>query len=221
MDSRSSADKSTTENLAYEYLRKAIINKKLYPNTKIVEMELAGQLGVSRTPVRAALKQLAYEGLIDMIPNKGAFVSSPSLDEVVEVFEAKKIVETQAAALASQRITPWEIELLEKCMEAEALTHKERDLLAFNKVNYEFHTIVGQASGNRYLEKYVSELTTKSNLYLIFYDRFIETNIEDSAVYKEHMNIIEALKKGDKDRCIREMYKHLEHTYQGLNLKDM
>lgn len=210
-----------TENQVYEYLREAITTKKLFPNTKIVEMDLARELGVSRTPIRAALKQLSYEGLIDIVPNKGAFVSSPSKEEIAEVFEAKKLIETQSIALASVKIQPWEIELLEKCLEQEVRTHVERDLLAFNKVNYDFHTMIGQASGNRYLEKYISELTTKSNLYLIFYDRFIETNIEDSAAYREHRNIIQALKQRDTKGCIEAMHQHLEHTYQGLNLKDM
>lgn len=173
-------------------------------------------MNVSRTPIRSALQKLGYEGLVTIKPNKGAFVMSPSPKEVLDVFECKKLLEIEAIRLACKNITNEELDEIEALIGEEPETFENKDFIKFLNVNQEIHMKVARASKNSYYIKYINELITKSNVYLIFFDDFMVTNFEESDAHKEHRRILSSLRDRDLERCVKEMAIHSENTYETL-----
>ncbi|TMR04311.1 GntR family transcriptional regulator [Actinomadura soli] len=133
--------------LVYETLREQIISGVLPPGAKLGEEELAASLGVSRTPVREALRRIASEGLIETAPNRGSWVRTWSDDELRSLFSARALLEGYAARLAAPRITKDEVRHLSALCDAmEAAQH--RDLASVTALNDEFHTAIREASGD-------------------------------------------------------------------------
>lgn len=211
-----SRKKMTAEEKAYQYIKRKIVTKELLPSEQIVELDICEQTGVSRTPVRSAIKQLSYEGLTIIRPNRGAFVVSPSAKEVRDVFDCKKLLETEAIRLASSRITDRELKELEKLILQEPIAYDTKDFTFFLSLNQKIHMIIANASGNSYYAKFINELITKSNVFLIFFDDFIVTSFEDAESNKEHHRILEALKNHDEKQCVIEMTRHGDNTFETL-----
>lgn len=207
---------SSAEDRAYSYIKQKIISKELLPLEQIVETEIAFQTGISRTPIRSAIKKLGYEGLLTIKPNKGAFVVSPSAKEVRDIFACKKLLETEAIRLACENITDRELKQMEKLVKQEPIAFKEKDFSSFLNNNYNFHMTIAKASNNSYYTHYIDELMTKSNVFLIFFDDFMSTTFEESDAHKEHLAILQALQEHDLERCVKEMAWHGENTYETL-----
>lgn len=206
------------DNVAYSYIRKAIIDRVLLPNEQIVEQQVAEKTGISRTPIRNALKKLSYEGMIVLRPNRGAFVVNPSHQEVRDTFECKLIVETEAVRLASMYITEEELDQAEAVL-AKAMKYHESGVFDhFIDLNYEFHMIIAKASHSTIYEKYVHELTTLGNVHLLVYDDFRDVPLEEMESFKEHRRLIEALHARDENRCAEAIIGHTLNTYYTLNL---
>lgn len=102
--------------LVFESLREAIIIGKLSPGERMMEIQLAEEMGVSRTPIREAIRKLELEGLVVMIPRKGAYVAGVSLKDIADVFEIRRALEGLAAELAAERASDEEFEEMERCL---------------------------------------------------------------------------------------------------------
>ena len=209
----------SAEDRAYDYIKQRIISKELLPLEQIVETDIAMQTGISRTPIRRAIKKLGYEGLLTIKPNKGAFVVSPSAKEVRDIFACKKLLETEAIRLACANITEKELKKMEKLIDQEAAVYAKKDFGRFLANNHSIHMIVAQASGNLYYARYIDELMTKSNVFLIFFDDFMTTTFEESEAHREHLAILQALRDRDVDRCVKEMAWHGDNTYETLQVR--
>ena len=164
---------NSSEKRVYGYIKNKIITKELFPGTQLIESHLASATGVSRTPIREALKKLSYEGIVNIIPNRGAFIASPSYAEICSVYECKKVIEAAAIRKACTHVTDEDLMSLEKLIEAQVVAHKEHNLTEYLRLNDAFHMLIAKQSGNPLYEKYMKELTDLSNVYLIFYDNFI------------------------------------------------
>lgn len=210
-----------SEDYIYNLIKDNIVKKKLFPNGQIVEAQLVKETGISRTPIRTALKRLSYEGLVTIIPNRGAFVSSPTAEEIRDVYECKKLLETAAIRLACQNITDEQIEQMETLQRKEVEAHARKDLDQFIEMNDRFHLMIAEASGNMCFEKFIAELIAKSNVYLIFYDNFMFTPTDDSHALKDHDLILKALKARDAEGCVRAIERHNQITLDQLSLSGM
>lgn len=184
----------------------------------IVESQLSEETGISRTPIREALKQLSYEGIITIIPNRGAFVSNPTPDKIKSVFECKKVLEAAAIKIACTNITDKELDVLEDLYLQGAKAHASKDFYMFTKLNDEFHMTIVRASKNSCYEKYVNELIQRSNVYLFFYDNFMFTSADDSEALKGHARILALLKTGDVNGCVEAIERHNQVTLDQLSL---
>lgn len=207
-----------TEMKVYNMIRQAIWTREIPPNSKLVEATIAEKFGVSRTPIRAALKKLSYEGLVTIIPRKGAFVTQPTIEEFMEVFSCRLLLERETARLAAKNITSNQIGRMKKLIENQINEHSSKNFEEFINHNNEMHMIVAEASHNSYYIKYVGEMLTKSNIFLIFYDRFYSTSIEESHALKEHKELIAALETRDANLCAETMYNHVKNTYKNLTM---
>ena len=159
----------------YELIRSKIINKELFPNSQIVESQLAFETGISRTPIREALKRLDYEGIVNIIPNRGAYISNPTLDEIKAVYECKNVLEMAAIKEACFNISDEDLRLLDELIISDIKAHEKKDFKSFIEINGNFHMTIVKASKNVFFEKYIHELLERSNVYLIFFDRFMFT----------------------------------------------
>ncbi|RMG58718.1 MAG: GntR family transcriptional regulator [Deltaproteobacteria bacterium] len=176
-------------------IREAIINGILKPGTKISEPELAERFGISRTPIREALRQLESEGFITVIPRKGAVVSKLSRKDVEEFYELKSILEGYAARKAVEKITDEDISHMENVnRQLEKLTQKG-DLRKAYELHNEFHDAFVRICGNEKLYRIIQNLVRQFQRFRMILS--VPGKIEGSI--EQHWQIIDAFKKRDPD----------------------
>lgn len=196
--------KTPRAELAYLKLREAIIEQALSPGMKLPEDVIGAHFGVSRTLARAAIVKLAGEGLVDIRPKRSATVAYPSIEEAKEVFAVRHNLEHQVVPLVMAR---WSRQI-----EAELKAHVALEEVAVAKGNPvsirlagEFHIKLAEKSGNRLLQRYITELVSRSSLILALYGR---PHSSECAV-NEHKELIRALGKGNLAHAIELMEHHL------------
>jgi DNA-binding GntR family transcriptional regulator len=173
----------------FSQIRDDILHQKLKPGEKLTEQRIGAEYAVSRTPVREAFKQLEVEGLIENIPNRGAFVVGFSQQDIDDIYELRKVYEIIAVRWAIQRITKQELEELWEAYEfMEFYTHK-RDYGKMLNINSKFHVLIYKASHNHLLCQ-----TLTSYQYYIQQTRELPLDADTylDEVLKEHRQILEA-----------------------------
>jgi DNA-binding GntR family transcriptional regulator len=208
---------SDLEDAVYRRLRASIVSHELPPNTRLVEREIAEVLGVSRTPVRAALRRLAYQQLVVLHKHRGATVVQPTMAEIRSAFAVRRMLEPQAASLAAQRIGEEQLRALEECTQRETAGFRNREWDTIIETTLTFHGTIADASGNQFLAKFCREIITQTNVYLIFYDRPLESPRSPG----EHLRILQALKGRDGEAAAAAMLAHVDSTEQHLDLSPL
>lgn len=175
-------------------LQKDILTGKLKPGEKLTEQNLCKTYGVSRTPVREALRQLETDGLVETILNRGAFVIGMSEQDYEDMFELRKAYEIQAVKWAIERITEEEMDRLEETFEFMEFYTLRNDIEKMLTINSGFHQVIYEASHNRMLRKLLSSYQNYlkyKGMDSIYDDNYLSTVLE------EHRAIFKAFK--DKD----------------------
>lgn len=189
-----------------EHLQTLIIEGVLAPGSKLNERELCERLGISRTPLREAMKVLASEGLIEMVPNRGAFVSRMSDTEIWETFEMMSGLEAMSGDLAAQRISPAEIAEIKTLHNAMLTCRANHDLSGYYSRNQTIHNLINAAARNSVLRQiYLS--VNRRLAALRFKSNFQEAKW-DRAVH-EHGEMIVALEARDGTRLAAILRQHL------------
>jgi DNA-binding GntR family transcriptional regulator len=152
--------------IAYEALRRAIIERAIEPGTKLPEDALATQFGISRTPVRAVLARLQAEGLVAGGGRRTAAVAEPGLGEARQVFEVRRALEREVVRLVAQRWTPAFAKRLQKIVQAEQGAHDAGDLRASSRLAGDFHTALAEMADNFLLARFMSEAVSRCSLIL-------------------------------------------------------
>lgn len=192
--------------IVYDYIKNQIVTKTIYPGTRIVEEDLVRETGVSRTPVRSALMRLAYDGLIQQHPNRGAVVAKPSATDLRQVYEARAVLEVGAFRAAVHRRSD------ESVLQMEQNLQKQQDLTnLFNmteyvRLNREFHWIITMEAQNAYYEKYLNELQNKVATYLLFWD----SSTTNSLSLDLHLRIFEAFRDRDEQKGVLALMEDLQ-----------
>lgn len=192
--------------IVYDYIKNQIVTKTIYPGTRIVEEDLVRETGVSRTPVRSALMRLAYDGLIQQQPNRGAVVAKPSATDLRQVYEARAVLEVGAFRAAVHRRSD------ESVLQMEQNLQKQQDLTnLFNmteyvRLNREFHWIITMEAQNAYYEKYLNELQNKVATYLLFWD----SSTTNSLSLDLHLRIFEAFRDRDEQKGVLALMEDLQ-----------
>lgn len=192
--------------IVYDYIKNQIVTKAIYPGTRIVEEHLVRETGVSRTPVRSALMRLAYDGLIQQQPNRGAVVAKPSATDLRQVYEARAVLEVGAFRAAVHRRSD------ESVLQMEQNLQKQQDLTnLFNMTEYiqlnrEFHWIITMEAQNAYYEKYLNELQNKVATYLLFWD----SSTTNSLSLDLHLRIFEAFRDRDEQKGVLALMEDLQ-----------
>ena len=183
----------------------AILAQELSPGTKLSEETIGELFGVSRTVVRAVLNRLQSSSLVEFKHNRGAFISSPTLGESIQVFRARSCIEREVAIELAECIDDNKIELLEAHLAREQKAHNAGDNAKAISLSGEFHLLAARLAGNEVLARFLRELISRTSLVLTLYGRH---NSAQCGI-DEHREIIEALRAGDGERAAEAMVAHL------------
>jgi len=206
---------TTSADYVYQELRHRIITKQIKPGQRLPEVNIAVQLAVSRTPVREALRRLASEGLVLIIPNSGARLASPTQREMEDTFAVREQLECISVAIAATRISERNLRRLDDAILEEEKAFQEKNLELFLEINENFHRIIAEASGNRVLAEFVENILARTNAYVVFYEPFYE--LEENPGIVQHREIAKALREKDRDRAVDLMREHLKFSLCDLN----
>lgn len=196
----------------YLALRDAIITHRLAPGTKLPEDELSHIYSVSRTLIRAALQALSHDRLVNLEPNRGAFVARPSRQVARETFEARTLIEPRLAATAARFATDAEVVALRKHLESEhGSSDHEGDAI---KLSAEFHMIIAEMSRQSVLIGILRELLSQSSLVVSLYWRRRDTTCESRA----HGALVDAIAAHKEVDAAELMKSHIVDLMSGLDL---
>lgn len=199
--------------LVFEAIREAIINGQLRPGERLMEIQLAEELGVSRTPVREAIRKLELEGFVVMIPRKGAYVADISMKDVADVFEIRAALEGLAAQLAAERITDEEIEQLERLLVEVARCVEENDVNGLVEADTRFHEVLYTASRN---DRLLQILTLLREQIQTFRARTLAHPERMREALEEHRAVVEAVTQRDPELARRAAQDHIESAENSL-----
>ncbi|MCF8078712.1 MAG: GntR family transcriptional regulator [Desulfobacterales bacterium] len=194
-------------------IREMIRQRILTKGQKVKERELCEKLGISRTPVREALRTLKSEGLIDIIPNKGAFVSEPSIENIKEIFEVMTLLEGEAARLAARRITDLELKKLDAIHQELKRHYAGKNSEKYLAANSRCHQYIRKLAKNQLLYELVQSLQVKIFLYRT--QQLNKLGRFDQSI-KEHEELMKAFRKKDARAAERAMKNHLKNQEEAL-----
>jgi DNA-binding GntR family transcriptional regulator len=204
---------SSLEEKVYISLEEQIISQKLRPGESVTEMKLSRELGVSRTPVREALQRLDREGLIKLIPNKGAVVLGISEQDLIDIYKIRMRLEGLAARIAAEKKDEQFCRALGDNVDLTEFYMTKGDIEKVKNLDSEFHDIIYRCCESRMLGKTLSEL----HRYIASYRKLslaVSGRIDRSLA--EHKEIYDAIASGNADAADELMSKHVERALENL-----
>lgn len=194
--------------VVFRTLRQAILHGELKPGERLMEIHLAERLGVSRTPIREAIRKLELEGLVVMIPRRGAVVASITEKDLKDVLEVRRTLELLACEVACERITPELLEELKGAKEEFGRLKETEDVNRLAAVDVKFHEIIYVATGNDRLISILNNLREQMYRYRLEYlkDRSSRERLD-----KEHQEIYLGIKNGDKEAVSAAVCIHIDN----------
>ncbi len=199
--------------VVFNTLRQAIITGEFAPGERLMEISLANRLGVSRTPVREAIRKLELEGLVIMIPRKGAQVARITEKNLRDVIEIRTVLEEFAAALACERIDQEGIQNLKDAHEQFILSIEEGDVLDIVEKDEHFHDIIFHSTCNERLISIINNLREQFYRYRMEY---IKDTRQRSIIVKDHKELLDAISSRDSVKAKKLMRIHLSNQQQEI-----
>lgn len=202
---------NTSSDSVYMDLRGKILSRELKPAQRLLEVKIANEMGVSRTPVREALRRLANEGLVKIVPNSGARVASPTVHEMDNSYSVREYLENMSVELACRTgMDKRTLERLDGLVRDGDVAFENGDSDAFLAANADFHRVIAEAGKNYVLSEYVDNIIQRTNVYVYFYSKFIEA---DNASSGEHRAILRAIAQRDRIGAQELMKAHLQRVH--------
>ena len=195
-----------TEQPVYDAVLEAVLDQRLAPGARLTETRLTELFGVSRTIVRMALVRLAHDHIVQLKPNHGASVASPSPDETRAVFEARRMVECATLPAAIARAQPRQLDHLRTLVRQEDAAFHAGDVRGWIRLSGEFHTRLAALARNPVMLHYTNELVTQSLLMTALYLPPGQT----TCATDEHLALIDAVAARDERAAIALMQRHLD-----------
>ena len=190
----------------YEAVREAIFRGDMAPGSHLSEVDLSEQLGVSRAPIREALLQLEAEGIVELVPNKGAFVRGLSYKEVEEIYTTRSLLEGYAAALAAEHASPADINKIIKAAETAIQMAGTGDLWKTLDADFNFHRIVWNVSGHSLIESILEKLESQIRAFMVVQAPLFGELLNS---VMDHQELAEAIGNGDSAAAREIMKTHI------------
>jgi DNA-binding GntR family transcriptional regulator len=198
----------------YARVYAAIAAQELPPGTRLREDQMRQIFGVSRARIRKVFSRLAFEGLVEIEPNRGASVARPSPEEAREIFAARRAVESAIVRMVAEQFEPKRQSILSRHIAKETAAESRRDTAEMTKLSGEFHLLLAEMAGNRPMQKFLRELVTRESLVILAYEK----PGKPSCSNHEHQMILDALVKRDGAKAAKLMVQHLENVEERLDL---
>lgn len=199
--------------VVFNTLRQAILRGELKPGERLMEIALANRLGVSRTPVREAIRMLELEGLVIMIPRRGAQVAQITEQDLNDVLEVRLGLEELAVRFACERITDEEIKALGLAVKEFEKKMSNNELSAQAEADVKFHEIIYGATHNQRLVQIINNIREQMYRYRIEYLKDVESR---KTLVKEHYEICDALKRRDAESAVEKMCIHIRNQQEAI-----
>jgi DNA-binding GntR family transcriptional regulator len=220
-ESKQQIDRPNLNEIVREHIRRKIVEGELAPGTKVPEAEIADELGVSRTPVKLSLVELAKEGVIELVPRKGAFVRKISHQEYLHILDIREALEGVAARDAAERIGAKDLAALRQILDryeeaakryaqSEGTAHSFSAFTKLVKLDVQFHDIITQSAGNDFLDSIM-----RSHSVLMYSMRTMQHPLDPEnlvRITQEHQRIVNALESRDGERSEGLMRAHIDRV---------
>lgn len=194
-----------SDDALYQEIFDAIIARRLPPGSKLTEATLCEIFGVKRNTVRKALAQLAAKKMVDLHFNRGAYVASPTEAEARNIFEVRRVLESDlAASLAGRAVRP-DLSPIRELVRQERDSFLKQDFPGWIRRSLDFHTHLVRLSGNQVMADYVEDLVYRAPLISALYDP-----MSNCCSFDEHEAILESIARGDACRASEQMAAHLQ-----------
>lgn len=200
--------------IIYQRIQTGILERRLLPGAKLAEERLAEVTGVSRTKIREVLARLAHEQIVTLIPNRGAYVSRPTVEEAREMFEARRLIEPPLVAKLCRQATPEDISVLRAHLSKELLARQQDDLRSIIRLSGEFHIHLVDMVATGILARVIRELTSLTCLIITLYDK----PSAPACPQNEHTDLVDMIEAGDALAAQQQMLDHLSHIEHTLDL---
>ena len=186
-------------------LRIGILSGRLPSGTRLIERELAAAIGVSRLPVREAIRMLESERLVSVQAHRGVMVRALDMKDLTDLFDIREALEVLETRLATQRITPRGLRQLARLLEDAAQAMQDGDRAAMDEANAGFHGLIAELADNRSLASILEPVSERL--------RWLYTqNLEPERVLAEHQLILDAITKGDADQAAEVALRHVREA---------
>ncbi|MGH8683269.1 MAG: GntR family transcriptional regulator [Burkholderiales bacterium] len=210
----STAPAGGPERRVYAAIHAAILDRRLTPGTKLGEVALAELFGVSRSTVRNVLARLGHARLVELRPNRGARVASPSAEESRQIFAARRAIEGAVAGMAAAAASKKDVSGLRELVAREAAAYARGDERAGLRLSIDFHRRLAALARNDVLTRFLDELVSRTPLIVLTHRGHAPSNcgVED------HLALIEAVAGHSEKRAAELMRRHIDHLERELNL---
>lgn len=211
--SRDAADKYSLSGRVFRKLREDILSRRYQENDELREAVIAEELGVSRTPVREAFRQLELEGLIRIVPNKGAYVTGISASDVADIYEIRSLLEGLCARWATKKITKEKIEEMEETILLSEFHLAKGHYDQLTELDNRFHMQLYEACGSKmliHLLKDFHQYVQKER------EQTLSDKERSRAAVAEHKSIMEAIRDGDADLAEKLADEHICNAYRNM-----
>lgn len=209
-------EKEVKRDHVVEYIFHAIKNGEFQTGQSLSERSISERLGISRTPVREAFRQLENLGLIKLDPHKTVVVASMSLSRVEQLYQTREVLEGLGAKLFAEKQDKEEIGQLQKYLKEAEYAIKNKEIIQLSKINTEFHLTIARGAHNEYLLNIMNMLQTHISLFMstsLSYDGRPEQNLY------EHQMIVNAIVEGDPELAESLAKYHVRRSYKNAILK--
>jgi len=197
--------------VVFRTLREAILQGELKPGERLMEIQLANRLGVSRTPIREAIRMLELEGLVIMIPRKGAIVAEITEKNLIDVLEVRRVLEQLAAELAAERINDESIAALEKAASEFERKLKNGSVNEIARADEAFHYIIHESAGNQKLLLLLKNFREQMYRYRVEY---LKQKDQYDKLIEEHRMIYQKIAEHDQQGAAKAMFTHIDRQQQ-------
>lgn len=198
----------------YQRIQIAILEHRLAPGTKLAEERLTDATGASRAKVRQVLSRLAHEKVVTLIPNRGAFISRPTIQEAKELFITRRLLEPGMVALLAEKATRNQIQVLRRHVAQEQEARDAKDLHRIIRLSGEFHIHLADMAAKSFLPRIMRELTALTCLIITLYDK----PGTPACAHHEHGDLVTLIEARDGEGARQSMLDHLNHIEQTLDL---
>ncbi|RZT05781.1 DNA-binding transcriptional regulator, GntR family [Duganella sp. CF402] len=200
----------------YKAVVNAVMSHRLPPGTHLGEADFCELYQVSRTTVRKALQRLAHDHIIELRPNRGAVIASPTPQEAREIFAARRAIEREIVPLVIQHATPESIKQIRAALAAEDAARRSGDRAGWIRLGGEFHLLLAELAGNHVLQRFMEELVSRCSLIIALYEAPGSTMCEND----EHQDLATLIEKGKVKEATHLIEHHLLEIEMRLRLAE-